>query len=241
MLGHDVGCMAMCMDLNKYFKQMLVVLLATGWMSLASAVEPEETDVCSPFRDGKVDEGLVADMLEAADSGYLYRIRQDTSQVGFCVSSGWTRIKGDFRDFSGGLALVPESKHTEPAEQAMVIIQTASLDTRSSVVEDVIKGEGFFDVAHFPEILFVSNGFEWTGEESARMYGELTVRGITRPVVFNVTLTPLHQEGNGTVERMLVKASTTINRSNFNMDSMSGLVSDTVTLCMSVEAVRYRG
>ena len=241
MLGHDVGCMAMCMDLNKYFKLMLVVLLATGWMSLAAAVEPEETDICSPFRDGKVDESLVATMLDAAHNGYLYRIKQDTSRIGFCVSSGWTQVKGQFQNFSGGLALVPDDRFTTGAEQAMVIIQTASLDTRSSVVEDVIKGEGFFDVAHFPEILFVSNGFEWTGEESARMYGELTVRGITRPVVFNVTLTPLHQEGNGTVERMLVKASTTINRSNFNMDSMSGLVSDTVTLCMSVEAVRYRG
>ena len=230
----------MYMDIQMIFRRMLVVLLATGWMSLAPAYA-EDTDICSPFRDGKVDEELVADMLDAADSGYLYRIEQETSQVGFCVSSGWTRIKGDFLDFTGGLALVPESKHTEPAEQAMVIIQTASLDTRSSVVEGVIKGEGFFDVEHFPEILFVSNGFEWTGKDSASIYGDLTVRGITRPVVFDVVLTPVDQHSDGTVERMQVKASTTINRADFNMDSMSGLVSDTVTLCMSVEVVRYRG
>ena len=229
------------MDIHMFFKRLLIALLAVGWMSLGQAVEREETDICSPFKDGKVDQTLVADMLEAADSGYLYRIRQDTSQVGFCVSSGWTEVKGEFREFSGGLALVPESKHTEPAEQAMVIIHTASLDTRSDMVEGIIKGEGFFDVDHFPEILFVSNRFKWTGRDSARIFGDLTVRGVTRPVVFNVTLTPIKQQGNGTVERMLVKARTTINRSDFNMDGMSKLVSDTVTLCMSVEAVRYGG
>ena len=45
----------------------------------------------------------------------------------------------------------------------------------------------------------------------------------------------------GDLERMLVKAKTTIQRSDFGMVSMPGLVSDSVTLCMSVEAVRYAG
>ena len=221
-------------------KRFLVALLAMGGMSLALA-NAEESDVCAPFRDGKVDEATVATMLDAADSGYLYRIRRDTSQVGFCVSSGWTQVKGQFRDFSGGLALIPDDSLHAADEQAMVMIQTASLDTRSDMVEGLIKGESFFDVEHFPEILFVSHGFVWTGDDTAQIIGDLTVRGITRQVIFDVTLTPIKQPGNGTVERMLVKAKTSIHRSDFGMDSMPGLVSDTVTLCMSVEAVRYAG
>ena len=228
------------MAIHTILRRLLIALLATGWMSLAPA-NAEHEDICSPFRDGNVDEALVNDMLEAADNGYLYRIKQDTSQVGFCVSSGWTQVKGEFHEFSGGLALVPETKHTAPAEQAMVSIRTASLHTRSSAVEDLIKGEIFFDVENYPEILFVSNGFEWTASDTARIFGDLTIRGVTRPVVFDVTLTPLDEQGNATVERMLVKASTTINRSDFNMESMSMLVNDAVTLCMSVEAVRYGG
>lgn len=228
--------------MNTYMnlKRFLVALLAMGGMSLALA-NTEETDVCAPFRDAKVDEATVATMLDAADSGYLYRIRRDTSQVGFCVSSGWTQIKGQFSDFSGGLTLVPDDSITASEQQAMVIIRTTSLDTRSNMVEGLIKGESFFDVERFPEILFVSHGFVWTGDDTAQIIGDLTVRGITRQVIFDVTMTPIEQPGNGTVERLLVKAKTTIHRSDFGMDSMPGLVSDTVTLCMSVEAVRYAG
>jgi polyisoprenoid-binding protein YceI len=228
--------------MNTYMnlKRFLVTLLAMGGMSLALA-NTEESEVCAPFRDGKVDEDTVTTMLDAAESGYLYRIRRDTSQVGFCVSSGWTQVKGQFQDFSGGLALVPDDSTHAGDEQAMVMIQTASLDTRSDIVEGLIKGESFFDVKHFPEILFVSHGFVWTGDDTAQIIGDLTVHGITRQVIFDVTLTPIEQPGNATVERMLVKAKTTIQRSDFGMDSMPGLVSDTVTLCMSVEAVRYAG
>ncbi len=228
--------------MNTYLilKRFLVALLAMVGMSLALA-NTEETDVCAPFRDAKVDGATVATMLDAADSGYLYRIRRDTSQVGFCVSSGWTQIKGQFSDFSGGLTLVPDDSITASEQQAMVIIRTTSLDTRSNMVEGLIKGESFFDVERFPEILFVSHGFVWTGDDTAQIIGDLTVRGITRQVIFDVTMTPIEQPGNGTVERMLVKAKTTIQRSDFGMHSMPGLVSDTVTLCMSVEAVRYAG
>jgi polyisoprenoid-binding protein YceI len=228
------------MNIFRNIIRLLLVLVAMSVPPFASA-DIEESDICSPFRDGKVDESLVATMMDAADSGYLYRIRRDTSQVGFCVSSGWSQVKGQFRDFSGGLALVPDDTLHTSEEQAMVMIRTASVDTRSSMVKGLIKGESFFDVENYPEILFVSHGFVWTGDDTAQIIGDLTVRGITRQVIFDVTLTPIEQPGNGTVERMLVKAKTTIQRSDFGMDSMPGLVSDSVTLCMSVEAVRYAG
>jgi polyisoprenoid-binding protein YceI len=228
--------------MNTYMimKRFLVALLATGQLSLASA-KIEDSDVCSPFIDGNVDESMVSAMLDAAEGGYLYRIKRDTSQIGFCVSSGWTTVKGDFHDFRGGLSLVPEDSIQATDDQAMVVIYTASLDTRSEVVEAMIKGESFFDVDRYPEILFVSHNFEWTGRDTAKILGDLTVHGITRPVVFNVTLSPMEQAGNSAVERMKVKATTRIHRTDFGMDSMPGLVSDTVDLCMSVEAVRYTG
>jgi polyisoprenoid-binding protein YceI len=229
------------MNINTILKRLLVALVVMGSVSLVPA-NAEEEDICSPFKNGKVDESLLASMLDAADSGYLYRIKEDTSQVGFCVSSGWTEVKGNFHDFSGGLTLMPNDNVTSSSDdQAMFIIRTASLDTRSTTVENLIKGESFFDVVKYPEILFVSHRFERTGRDTAKILGDLTVHGVTRPVTFQVTLTPVKQLGNNTVERMLVKAKTTIQRSDFDMDKMSGLVSDTVTLCISAEAVRYGG
>jgi polyisoprenoid-binding protein YceI len=229
------------MNINTILKRMLVALVVMGSLSLVSA-NAKDDDICAPFKNNKVDESLVASMLDAAESGYLYRINEDTSQVGFCVSSGWTEVKGDFHDFSGGLTLMPDDNVTSRSgDQAMVIIRTASLDTRSTTVENLIKGESFFDVVKYPEILFVSHRFERTGRDTAKILGDLTVHGVTRPVTFQVTLTPVKQVGNNIVERMLVKAKTTIQRSDFEMDKMSGLVSDTVTLCISAEAVRYGG
>jgi len=211
--------------------------MAVGWMSMAHA-KPDEDELCEPFKDGKVDASLLSTMLDAARDGYLYRIEKDTSQVGFCVSTRFSEVKGHFHEFSGGLALTP-AKATSHAGQAMIVIKTASLDTDGSLIENLIKGERFFDVEKHPEILFISRGFKWTGKDTATISGDLTVHGVTRPVVFNVTLTSVKGTSGSTVNRMVVKATTTIHRSQFGMDNMSKLVSDSVDLCMSVEVVRY--
>ena len=225
------------MNINILLKLILAIVMAVGWLSLAQA-NSDKNDLCAPFKDGKVDASLLSSMLDAARDGYLYRIETGTSQVGFCVSSKFSRVKGHFHKFNGGIALPPAGK-TAPANQAMIVIEAASLDTDGSLVENMLKGERFFDVEKYPEILFISRGFKWTDNDTATITGDLTVHGVTRQVVFEVTLTPVKDATGGKTHRMTVKASTTILRSQFGMDSMSKLVSDDVTLCMSVEVVRY--
>jgi polyisoprenoid-binding protein YceI len=227
----------MYMNINILLKQTLAIIMAVGWLSLAHA-NPVENDLCSPFRDGKVDTSLLSTMLDAARDGYLYRIESSTSQVGFCVSSKFSRVKGHFHEFSGGIALPPTGA-TANSDQAMIVINTGSLDTDGSLVEAMIKSERFFDVEKYPEILFVSRDFEWTGKDTATITGDLTVHGVTRPVVFAVTLTHVNDAAGNITHRMIVKATTTITRSQFGMDNMSKVVSDSVDLCMSVEVVRY--
>jgi len=235
------------MDTKIRLQRILIGFLAIGWLSLSHAAGTDESELCSPFMDGKVEPSLIASMLDAAEDGNLYRIDDDTSRVGFCVTSMFNEVKGDFQDVRGGLTLAPTTAPSGDG-QAMIVINTASLDTKGDMIEALIKGERFFDVEKYPEILFVSRGFEWTGQDTANIVGDLTVHGVTRPVVFAVTLTPVKKTAGSTaiesisgskVNRMLVKATTTIHRSNFGMDGMSKLVSDSVNLCMSVEVVRY--
>ena len=235
------------MDTKILLQRLLTVVLAAGWLSLSHAAEIGEGDLCAPFMDGKVEPTLIATMLDAARDGNLYRINDETSRVGFCVSSKFNEVKGDFKEVRGGFTLATTHAAADH-EQAMIVINTASLDTKGNMIEALIKGERFFDVEKYPEILFVSRGFEWTGQDSATIVGDLTVHGVTRPVEFAVTLTPVKETAGSTaiesisgskVNRMLVKATTTIQRSQFGMDGMSILVSDSVDLCMSVEVVRY--
>jgi len=222
----------------RYYVLLLGIVLL-GWLPIIQAAT-NDNGLCAPFRDGKVDEALLTSMLDAARDGYLYRIRKDSSRVGFCVDSEFKRVEAAFHDFSGGVTLTPATWVSRD-QRAMLVIRTASLDTRGSVVENLIKSERFFDVERYPEILFVSRRFEWLGADKAKIHGDLTVHGITHPVALDVTLIPTVEQHKGDEESIQIKASTVIKRSDYGMDSLSSLVSDQVELCMSVEVVRYRG
>jgi polyisoprenoid-binding protein YceI len=224
-----------------YGRTLLAIILGCVLLSAGVQVLAVDEELCAPFLHGKVDESRVDAMRAAAKGGHLYRIQPDTSRVGFCVNSVFARVKAEFKDFQGGLTLWPD--HPGGKEQAMVLVKTASLDTGGALIESMLKGERFFDVDNYPEILFVSTGFTWTSDTTGILKGDLTLHGVTRPVTFNVTLLPVKSNGeNGKVAgKVLVKAGTTIRRSDFGMDTLSRVVDDEVELCMSVEAVRYKG
>jgi polyisoprenoid-binding protein YceI len=212
-----------------------VVLAAALLVTTFSGMAAEE-DLCAPFMDGKVDESVLETMLNAAQEGHLYRMDAATSKVGFCVNSKLKRIKGDFHDFQGGMTL---SGDGAGEAKALVVIHTDSLDTNGSAIGNLLKSERFFDVSRYPEILFVSTGFVWTSSTTGVLKGNLTLRGITKPVNFHVTLSDI-EDGDATIgKKILVKATTTINRSAFGMGTLSTIVSDDVQLCMSVEADKY--
>ena len=175
-------------------------------------------------------------MLSAADDGHLYRIQPATSRAGFCVDSEFSRVKAEFRNFQGGLSLWPDPGEDE---LVMIVIRAASLDVDGSMIEYMLKSQRFFDVENYPEILFVSTSIHWTSQTTAEMKGNLTLHGVTRVVTFQVLLTSMEKEPGSRVEKIVAKASTTISRSDFDMDALSQLVDDNVELCMSVEAIRH--
>jgi polyisoprenoid-binding protein YceI len=176
-------------------------------------------------------------MLAAANDGHLYRIKPSSSKVGFCVDSPIGLIEGEFKDFTGGLTFLQEDSSRD--EQALVMVNTASLETSGSIVEGMLKGRKFFDVATYPEILFVSSGFKWVSQTEAVLLGQLTLHGVTKEVGFHVVLIE-EPGGDENEQRIQVKATTLIRRSAFGLTALSPMVSDSVNLCMSVDAVKYR-
>ena len=212
------------------------VALATSFTTLTGM--GGESDVCAAFKDSTVDHTVLETMLKAAEVGRLYRIEASSSKVGFCVNSQFKRVEGNFREFQGGMAL---SKDGAGKANTLVMIKAASLDTDGALIEHMIKSERFFDVENYPRILFVSTGFEWTSSTTARLMGNLTLHGVTKPVVFNVTLTDIKDKSAGEGEQILVKATTKVSRAEFGMDTLSSLVDDNVQLCMSVKARKFEG
>ena len=202
-------------------------------LTLVSAAYATEADVCEPFKDGVVDDSIVARMLDAADDGQLYRIDTSSSKVGFCVDSPVGLVEGEFTEFNGGLTFFQENAGEH--EQALVMVKTASLETDGALIEKMLKGKKFFDVENYPEILFVSTGFQWLSDKEAILQGDLTMHGVTRAVGFHVEMV---EQPSDHEQRIVVKATTLIRRSEFGLTARAPMVSDSVSLCMSVDAVR---
>lgn len=176
-------------------------------------------------------------MRQAASEGRLYRIDNAVSRVGFCVRHfPFQEFRGEFSDVVGGLAFPPERTGYG---QALLLIQTTSLRSNNRALAPVVRGNNFMDTANYPHILYVGHKFEWLSTLHAHLYGELTVRGRTHPVIFDVDFDVPEDTPDSWPERVRLRGLSHVSRFNFDMHSHRLLVSDTVRLCLSVELVRW--
>ncbi len=203
-------------------------------VSLSAYAEEEPGALCAPFKDAQIDQDVLAVMLKAAEDGDLYRIKPDSSKMGFCINSPLGEVKAEFRRFNGGMTL----KENSQKSRAVVNIVVDSLDADSGLVETMLKSESFFDSELYPNIIFVSTGIEWISDKKAVLKGDLTMHGITKTVAFYVDMKKVKTAQGEDV--LTVKATTTIQRSEFAMHTLSPMVDDRVSLCMTVDAYRYK-
>lgn len=199
----------------------------------AQAIYAAQDDPCAAFEDTQIDQSLIKKMLDAAKDGHLYQIKDGSSKMGFCVDSPIGMVKGNFQQFKGGIALKEPSNHT------LVSVNINSLETNVPFTENLLKSDQFFNVSDFPELMFISSEFQWLSDTRAVLKGDLSMHGITRAVAFYVEITEIDNDP-GDSDTILVKATTTVQRSQFDMSTLSPVVSDKVNLCMSVEAERYK-
>lgn len=121
-------------------------------------------------------------------------------------------------------------------------IDANSIDTRNDDRDQHLRSAEFFDTENHPKITFKSTGGQKTGDDEYKITGDLTIRGVTRPVTLDVTY-----EGRGKDpwggERIALTAKGKINRKDFGLtwnaplETGGVLVSDDVKLEINVEAV----
>jgi polyisoprenoid-binding protein YceI len=120
---------------------------------------------------------------------------------------------------------------------AEVVIDPASVDARDSLFNHKMQTADFFDSARYPAITFKSSRLSLEGEHPM-LTGDLTIKGVTRPVTMTITR---FECGTPTVfseESCGAHASFTIRRSDFNMRKYRLLVSDEITLKLAIHAVK---
>jgi polyisoprenoid-binding protein YceI len=152
-----------------------------------------------------------------------------------------TTVRGRFADLNGLLELDearPEQSRVD------VTIDAASIDTRQSDRDAHLRSADFFDVERFPTLRFTSRRIERAGG-AFTVEGELTIRGVTRPVTLSVTEEGRTQDPWGG-QRVGYSATTKINRKDFGLTWNQALetggfvVGDEVKITADVEFVRQQ-
>jgi len=118
-----------------------------------------------------------------------------------------------------------------------VEIDAKSVDSGYPLFNEHLQGADFFDTANHPTIRFVSDKVAFSGEAPTSVTGQLTIKGVTRPVT--LTVTSFHCMPHPILKKDAcgANATTVIKRSDFNMGKYAPYVSDEVTLGLPVEAL----
>jgi polyisoprenoid-binding protein YceI len=152
-----------------------------------------------------------------------------------------SKVRGRFAQVSG--EIVTGDDITGSAVTASV--DAGSIDTGTPQRDDHIRSADFFDVATHPTWTFRSTAIRPDGDDYA-LDGELTIKGVTRPVTFALEVTGFGPDAFGGT-RAGFSASTTINRSDFGVDikmPMDGggvVVSEKVKIDLEIQGVLRQG
>ena len=157
-------------------------------------------------------------------------------------------VRGHFKDVHGTLEFDPENPR---AAIVQATIDARGLWTGEAARDAHLKSADFLDAERFPTITFRGSDVVLLGECDARLRGELTIRGVTRPVTLEVRSlgqweTPWWEDGvdKGPKTRAGFVAKTRINRHDFGvswnsvLDRGGVVVGDDVDITIDAEAIR---
>jgi polyisoprenoid-binding protein YceI len=169
-----------------------------------------------------------------------YLIDAAHTSVGFTVRHmAVSKVRGTFTKFDGSFEIAEDAADSE----VHVTIDPSSVDTRDEARDSHLRSNDFFDVANHPQWAFDSTSVRETGPGQLEVVGDLTIRGVTRPVTLALTLEGVVTDPYGN-HRVGFSAKTTINRDDFGvsfgavMESGGLIVSKKVDIEIEAEATR---
>ena len=158
------------------------------------------------------------------------------SQASFSVKHFMiSTVRGDF-DRTTGKVVLDEGDVTKSTVEAS--IDVASVSTRDEKRDTHLKGADFFDVAKFPTLNFKSTKVEKAGD-GLKVTGDLTMKGVTKPVVLDVTGPTKEMKDPWGNTRRGVSATGKLNRKDFGVSyGPDAVVSDMVTITIEAELIK---
>lgn len=149
-------------------------------------------------------------------------------------------VRGQFHQFSG---TIEADEQNPSAAQVHVQIDAASIDTANEQRDAHLRSPDFLNVEQFPAMTFTSTRFEMLDDTQGKLYGDLTIRDVTKPVVLDVEYAGMAKSPWGVVSAGF-SAQTKINRKDWNLnwnvalETGGWLVSDEIKINIEVELMK---
>lgn len=157
----------------------------------------------------------------------VQKATDDGSSVHFVIKNFGLKTGGDFKGLDATIAFDPGKLDASRMEAT---VKTSTIDTDNSSRDSHLKKSDFFDATNYPVIKIASSSFKYTNKKDTYQFnGNVTIKGITRPLSFFFTLA---KKENGT----LYSGEFQINRRDFGVGEDSMSMSDIVKVTLNILA-----
>ena len=176
--------------------------------------------------------------LAAGISPGRYELDENHAYLSFSYSHlGISNPELQFAKFSADLQLDGNNMANSTVD---VQIDAASIVSASEALDDMLRGEDFFDAENHPQIVFASTSYEETSANTGTLSGDLTIAGITRPVTLDVYINLAEMSVFNRREMLGISASGKVSRSEFGMTGYDEFVADELALDLQLEFQKIR-
>ena len=144
-------------------------------------------------------------------------------------------VRGAFTKVAGSATYDP----SDPSKTSLeATIDANSVDTRVEMRDNDLRSPRFFDVQKYPTITFHSKQTKVAGPGKLLITGDLTIRGVTKEVVLDVDgpTAPI-KDPMGKGQRMGASAITKVNRQDFGVSALPGVIGDEITITIDTELI----
>ena len=178
---------------------------------------------------------LVISALAAAQAG-TWQIDPNHSAAQFSVRHlGVSTVRGAFTKVSGSATYDTANPSKDTVD---VTIDASSIDTRVQMRDNDLRSPNFLDVQKYPTITFKSKQSKATGAGKLQIVGDLTIHGVTKEVVLDVEGPSAQIKDPWGNQRIGASATTKINRNDFGVKGLPGVVGDDISITIDTELIQ---
>lgn len=179
--------------------------------------------------------GLSVASVQAAPEKYKFDMEGQHAFIQFKIPHlGYSMLLGEFTDFDGSFTFDPEAPENS---DVTATIKTESVHSNHGERDKHLRGDDFLSVEKNPTASFKSTKVEVTGKDEAKVYGDFTLNGVTKPITLHMKQLGHGKDPWGGYRRGF-EGTAKLTLADFGIDYDLGPQAKVVEIYLSIEGVR---